>query len=118
VVAKLARRRLRYVTRDPRRIAVACARELVDFLTDQRVGVQPGSTFTELAETVSTELAIDARPFAEAAESARFGPPEQATTAARRARNELRELKRRLRRQIFLLDRARGLLSLRSLGFS
>jgi hypothetical protein len=30
----------------------------------------------------------------------------------------LRELKRRLRRRIFLLDRARGLLSLRSLGFS
>jgi transglutaminase-like putative cysteine protease len=118
VLAKTARRRLRYATRDPRRIAVACSRELVDFLADQRVAVAPGATLNELAETVSTQLAVDARPFAEAAVSARFGPPAHARDAARRARDELRELKRRLRRRIFVLDRARGLLSLRSLGFS
>jgi hypothetical protein len=118
VLAKTARRRLRYATRDPRRIAVACARELVDFLADQRVAVAPGATLNELAETVTTELAVDAKPFAEAAVSARFGPPADAREAARRAREELRELKRRLRRRIFLLDRARGLVSLRSLGFS
>jgi hypothetical protein len=34
------------------------------------------------------------------------------------ARRELRELKRRLRRELFVLDRARGVVSLRSLGFS
>jgi transglutaminase-like putative cysteine protease len=118
VLAKTARRRLRYVTRDPRRIAVACARELIDFLADQRVAVVPGATLNELADTVSAELAVDARPFADAAVSARFGRPADAPAAARRARKELRELKRRLRRRIFLLDRARGLLSLRSLGFS
>jgi transglutaminase-like putative cysteine protease len=118
VVAKTMRRRLRYLTRDPRRVAVACARELTDFLSDQRIAVAPGATLNELAERVSDELAVDARPFAEAAVSARFGPPLDAPAAARRARAELRELKRRLRRRIFLLDRARGLLSLRSLGFS
>jgi protein-glutamine gamma-glutamyltransferase len=118
VVAKTMRRRLRYLTRDPRRVAVACARELTDFLSDQRIAVAPGATLNELAERVSDELAVDARPFAEAAVSARFGPPLDAPSAARRARAELRELKRRLRRRIFLLDRARGLLSLRSLGFS
>jgi hypothetical protein len=118
VVAKTMRRRLRYLTRDPRRVAVACARELTDFLSDQRIAVAPGATLNELAERVSDELAVDARPFAEAAVSARFGPPLDAPAAARRARAELRGLKRGLRRRIFLLDRARGLLSLRSLGFS
>jgi transglutaminase-like putative cysteine protease len=118
VLAKTVRRRLRYVTRDPRRIAVACARELTDFLADQRIAVTPGATLNELAGTISEELSVDAHPFAEAAVSARFGRPDEASGAARRARDELRELKRRLRRRIFLLDRARGLLSLRSLGFS
>jgi hypothetical protein len=118
VLAKIARRRLRYLTRDPRRLAVACARELTDFLADQRIAVAPGATLNELAEAVSAELAVDARPFADAAVSARFGRPTDAPAAARRARRELRDLKRRLRRRIFLLDRARGLLSLRSLGFS
>jgi transglutaminase-like putative cysteine protease len=118
VLAKFARRRLRYATRDPRRIAAACARELADFLADQRVAVASGATLNELAETVSAELAVDARPFAEAAVMARFGRPDAAATAAVRARAELRELKRRLRSRIFVLDRFRGLLSLRSLGFS
>jgi hypothetical protein len=106
------------VTRDPRRIAVACARELIDFLADQRIAVAPGATLNELAGTISSELSVDAGAFTEAAVSARFGRPDDAPGAARRARVELRELKRRLRRRIFLLDRARGLVSLRSLGFS
>jgi hypothetical protein len=50
--------------------------------------------------------------------AARFGRPDGAHEAARRARAELRNLKRRLRTRIFLLDRVRGLFSLRSLGFS
>jgi hypothetical protein len=118
VGAKWARRRIRYATRDPRRVAVACARELMDFLADQRIAVPPGATLTEVAGTISSELAVDAGPFTAAAVSARFGRPDTAPAAAQRAREELRELKRRLRRRIFLLDRARGLLSLRSLGFS
>jgi transglutaminase-like putative cysteine protease len=118
VLAKLARRQLRYATRDPRRIAAACGRELADFLADQRVTTPPGATLNELADVLAEELAVDARPFADAAVAARFGRPESAHDAARRARAELQGLKRRLRTRIFLLDRIRGLFSLRSLGFS
>jgi transglutaminase-like putative cysteine protease len=115
---KFLRRRLRYLTRDPRRVAVACARELADFLTDQRFPVRTGATFGELREVVEDRLAIDAATFAEAVDAARFGSPATARTAALRAKRELRELKRRLRRELFLLDRARGAVSLRSLGVS
>jgi transglutaminase-like putative cysteine protease len=118
LVAKTARRKARYVTRDPRRIAVACARELAEFLVDQRLPVRSGATFRELRDTVSEHLSVDARSFTEAADAARFGPPSGAGAAAKRAKAELAELKRRLRRQVFLLDRARGAISLRSLGLS
>jgi hypothetical protein len=59
---------------------------------------------------------VDADPFARAAAAARYGPRADARAAARRARAELRELKRKLRRGLFVLDRARGLVSVRSLG--
>jgi hypothetical protein len=118
VLAKVVRRQLRYATRDPRRIAVACGRELVDYLADQRVTTPPGATLNELADTLASQLSVDARPFADAAVAARFGRPDGAREAARQARFELRTLKRRLRNRIFLLDRLRGLFSLRSLGFS
>jgi hypothetical protein len=118
LVVKDVRRRLRYVTRDPRKIAAACARELGDFLVDQRLPVRRGATFRELRAVVDEHLAVDARAFAAAADAARFGPPAGAAAAARRARDELDDLKRRLRRQVFIIDRARGAVSLRSLGFS
>ena len=117
-VAKTARRKARYLTRDPRRLATACARELADFLVDQRLSVPARATFGELEAVVRDELAVDPSPFTDAAAAARFGPPPAAADAARRARTELRSLKRTLRRQLFVLDRARGLVSLRSLGFS
>jgi hypothetical protein len=116
LIAKNARRKLRYVTRDPRRIASACARELGDFLADQRLPVRRGATYGELRETVSEHLAVDAESFTDALDAARFGPPSGAAEAAQRAKRELANLKRRLRRQVFLLDRARGAVSLRSLG--
>jgi transglutaminase-like putative cysteine protease len=115
---KWLRRRLRYATRDPRRVATACGRDLVDFLQDQRIAVAPNATFGDLADVVSERLVVDARAFADAAELARFGPPRESRTAARQARRELRDLKRALRRRIFVLERARGLVSLRSLGFA
>ena len=115
---KAAQRRLRYVTRDPRRIAGACARELSEFLLDQRFTIRRGASFGELREELSERLAVDAGAFTDAAETARFGPPARAGDAAQRARSELRVLKRVLRRRLFVLDRARGLVSLRSLGFS
>jgi transglutaminase-like putative cysteine protease len=116
VVLKLARRRLRYLTRDPRRLAAACSRELAEYLQDQRFPAMRAATFHELGAALSERLGVDASAFTKAATTARYGRPEQADEAAGRARLELRELKRRLRRSLFVLDRLRGLLSVRSLG--
>ena len=116
VLLKQARRRLRYATRNPRRIAGACARELAEFLQDQRLPTSRAVTFRELGDTVADRLGVDAGRFARAATAARYGPPAEAGSAARRARRELRELKRLLRRNIAVRDRIRGLVSVRSLG--
>jgi protein-glutamine gamma-glutamyltransferase len=118
VLAKLALRRSRYLTRDPRRLAAACRRELSDFLADQGVGIPASATAAELAGAVDEELAVDSRAFVEALEAARFGPPQGAGAAARRARGELRRLQSQLRSQLSRFERLRGLFSLRSLGFS
>jgi transglutaminase-like putative cysteine protease len=116
VLLKFGRRKARYLTRDPRRIAVACARELAEFLHDQRVTSADAATFRELGSTVGDRLGVDASSFAQAATAARYGPPEGSRQAAGSARKELRKLKRRLRRSLARSDRARGLLSVRSLG--
>jgi transglutaminase superfamily protein len=116
VVLKEGRRRLRYLTGDPRRIAVACARDLGEFLRDQRLPAGPGATFHELGGTIADRFGVDATEFAHAATVARYGPPESARDAAGSARRELRALKRRLRRGLDVSDRVRGLLSVRSLG--
>jgi transglutaminase-like putative cysteine protease len=116
VLLKVGRRKARYVTRDPRRIASACARELAEFLRDQRVPTMQAATFRELGGAVTDGLGIDASRFAHAATAARYGPPEGARQAAGSSRRELRELKRRLRRSLTRSERARGLLSVRSLG--
>src|SRR5256885_1019278 len=112
------RRGLRDVTRDPRRVAAACGRERSDCLLAQRFSIRRGATFGELGDEIADRLAVDAVAFTDAADAARFGPPTAARAAATQAKRELRELKRRLRRRLFVLDRARGLVSLRSLGFS
>jgi transglutaminase-like putative cysteine protease len=116
VLLKLGRRKLRYVTRDPRRVAVACARELEEFLRDQRVPAAQAATFRELGGTVAERLGVDASRFAQAATAARYGPPGAARHAAGSTRKELHDLKRRLRKSLSRSDRARGLLSVRSLG--
>jgi transglutaminase-like putative cysteine protease len=118
VLAKLALRRARYLTRNPRRFAGACRRELADYLADQGVGISPSATAAEVAAAIDEELGIDARTFAEAVDAARFGPAQDARASARRARGELRQLERRLRERLTRFERLRGLLSLRSLGFS
>jgi hypothetical protein len=46
---------------------------------------------------------------------ARFGSPARAPEAAARARRELKELERQLKRRLSASSRARGALSLRSL---
>ncbi len=114
-VAKLVRRRLRYLTRDPRRLAGAARRELVDFLADQGLAVRPSATPAELHELVRAELGADGRKFAAAVSEARFGPSAGAGAAAGRARHELRALLRAIRRGLGRPARLRGLVALRSL---
>ena len=114
-LAKLVRRRVRYLTRDPRRIASAARRELADFLADQGIAVGASATPDELRELLRVELGRDARPFADALAEARFGPPTASHEAAARARRELRTLLRSLRHGLGRTARLRGLVALRSL---
>ena len=116
VVTKLVVRRLRYVTRDPRRVAAACRRELADYLVDQRIDAARSATLHELGGLVRRELSVDPDPFVAAATAARFGRPDGAGRAAGAARRELRALVRHLRGRLTARERVRGLLSLRSLG--
>ena len=118
IVAKLALRRSRYLTRDPRRLAGACRKELRDVLLDQQVEVPPSATVRELAELVSAEFGVQAAEFGLHADAARFGPADGAREAARATRRDLRRLRRGLRRELTRFERVRGLLSLRSLGLA
>jgi protein-glutamine gamma-glutamyltransferase len=115
---KLLVRRSRYLTRDPRRVASACRKELRDVLLDQQVEVPPSATLRELAELVEAEFGVDATAFGLHADAARFGPTTAAAEAARATRRDLRRLLRGLRRELTRFERVRGLLSLRSLGFA
>ena len=74
-----------------------------------RAGVSPGG------EIVKREFGVDPEAFVAAATVARFGPSEDARAAAVTARVELRALLEIARRGLSWQDRARGLLSLRSL---
>ncbi|HEY6605774.1 MAG TPA: transglutaminaseTgpA domain-containing protein [Gaiellaceae bacterium] len=116
VLLKEGRRRLRYLSRDPRRIAVACARELSEYVQDQRLPASRAATFRELAGTIYDRLGVDASDFARAATAARYGLRTDAGAAAGRARTELREVKRRLRKTLSAKERVLGLVSVRSLG--
>jgi hypothetical protein len=117
-IAKVARRRARYATTDARRVAAACRAELVDFLADQGIALRSSAAPLELAAELRARLAVDAEPFATAFAAARFGPPAQADAAASRARRELAGLRTQLRSSLGPLRRVRGLVSLRSLGFT
>jgi hypothetical protein len=118
VVTKVAIRRVRYATRDPRRVAAACRRELAEYLLDQQIEGARSATLHELGALVRYELSVEPDAFVAAATAARFGPPAGAAAAARQARRELRALLRSMRRRLSARDRVRGLLSLRSLGFA
>jgi transglutaminase-like putative cysteine protease len=112
---KAVRRALRFRSHDPRRIASACRRDLVAFLADQGVTVSESATLEEVGAFVEREFRVNAMPFVRAAEAARFGPPAEASDAARRARRELKTLLGSLRRQLGTASRVRGALRLRSL---
>jgi hypothetical protein len=112
---KLVRRRLRYLTRDPRRLASATRQELVDFLADQGIAVGAAATPAELQQLVRAEFGMDAQPFAQALAAARFGPTGASAAAATSARRELRSLLRLLRHRLGRPARLRGLVALKSL---
>jgi transglutaminase-like putative cysteine protease len=116
--AKLAIRSSRFLTRDPRRLAAACRRDLRDFLLDQGLDVPRSATLRELAALIESEFGVRASAFGLHATAARFGPRSSAREAARAMRSDLRELRRSLRRELSRGERARGLLSLRSLGLA
>jgi hypothetical protein len=115
---KLLIRRSRYLTRDPRKLAGACVRELREYVADQGAQAPASATLGELARFVEEELGVSAKAFVTAAGQARFGPPEQARSAAGTARSELRTLRRELRAVLSRTERALGLVSLRSLGLT
>jgi hypothetical protein len=109
---------VRYLTRDPRRLAAACRQELADYLVDQHIDAARSATLHELGAIVQHELSVEPDAFVSAATAARFGPPAGAQRAAREARRELRMLLRRMRVHLRATERVRGLLSLRSFGFT
>jgi transglutaminase-like putative cysteine protease len=114
---KLGRRRLRYLTQDPRRLAGAVRFELVDYLVDQRLPVSASATPSEVGAQLDRSLGIRGDRLADALSAARYGPEDESAAAAAQARKELRTVRRGLRRSLGSWARLRGLLSLRSLGF-
>ena len=117
-LAKTARRRARYSSRDPRRVAAACRAELRDFLADQGVIVPTSAGPSDIVRELRDRFEVDAAPFARELAVARFGLPADAAAASQQARRELSSLQARIRSRIGILRRARGLVSLRSLGFA
>ena len=114
MLAKLGLRRSRYFTSDPRRIAAACRREVVEFLRDQRIDVAPSLGTRELGEFLGG-AGVDATEFADALGRARYAPLARAREAALEARHELKAVRRGLRRALPPGRRLRGLFALRSL---
>jgi hypothetical protein len=114
-VWKAVRRRWRYRSRDPRRVATASRLELEGFMRDQGVAIPASVTLVDLERTVRRELGLDGRPFATAVARARYGPPAAGATSAARARKELRILLRHARSELSVWARLRGFASLRSI---
>jgi transglutaminase-like putative cysteine protease len=116
VLTKVALRMTRSARRDPRGVASACRQELASFLVDQRIEAPHTATLGELGVIVKREFGIGTDAFVAAATAARFGPAEGSATAAATAKRELRSLLEIARRSLTWRERARGLLSLRSLA--
>ena len=115
VLTKVGFRLTRNARRDPRGVAAACRQELTAFLVDQRVETPRSATLGELGALLRRNFAVQPEAFVAAATAARFGPPEEAAAAALTAKRELRALLGSRAAASRWRDRARGLLSLRSL---
>ena len=116
VLAKVGFRLTRGARRDPRGVASACRQELASFLVDQRIEAPRSATLGELGAIFRREFGVDPEAFVAAATAARFGPSEGTAVAALTAKRELRALLEIARRSLTWRERARGLLSLRSLA--
>jgi transglutaminase-like putative cysteine protease len=115
VCLKALRRRLRYLTRDPRRRAGAIRSELVEVLRDQRIPVRPGAGLSEVRVATERGVGVPSGALIAALGRARFGPPEGAMQGATDARRELRRVRTLMRERLGYGRRLRGALSLRSL---
>ena len=115
VLVKLGLRQSRYLTQDPRRIAAACRRDIVEFLRDQRIDVPASVGLAELGHLVGRRAGVNATGLVHALGRARYGPLSRAGEAAREARREVRVVRRGLRKTFSPGRRFRGLFSLRSL---
>ncbi|HXV96666.1 MAG TPA: DUF3488 and transglutaminase-like domain-containing protein [Gaiellaceae bacterium] len=116
LLLKALRRSARFATRDTRELAGACRRDLAGYLADQGVDLSPSATMPDLGAMLQRFYAIDASSFVRDVTLARFGPPAEAGVALRRARRDLREIRRGLRGRLGVVSRIRGALSLRSLS--
>ncbi len=115
VLLKEARRRARFLARDPRRLATAYRRDLVGYLVDQGHEVPQSATPDELAELTQSVFGVSGNQFARALAEARYGRPEEAPVQAKRTRRELGRLRRNLRSRLSTMQRIRGAFRLRSL---
>lgn len=106
----------RAATRDPRRLAMASRREVLDFLLDQGVEVPRSATPRELSAQLKRLFAVDGDAFAAALAAARYAPPRESRTASRLLRRELRGVLQGLRASIGVPRRLRGAVSLKSLA--
>ncbi|MFL5929843.1 MAG: transglutaminaseTgpA domain-containing protein [Gaiellaceae bacterium] len=113
---KTARRRARYMTRDPRRVAGAVRLDLADYLADQGMPLPASATPRELSSALERNAGVKGERLASALSTARYAPDATAADAAAQARTELRAVRRALRRRLGATARLRGLLSLRSFG--
>ena len=99
LVLKAIRRSARFATRDPRELASACRRDIVAFLADQGVDLSQGATMQEIG-AILQRFSIDATPFVRDVTVARFGPPARNEEALRRARRDLRVVRKSLRARL------------------
>jgi transglutaminase-like putative cysteine protease len=116
VLLKAVRRSARFATRDPRALAGACRRDIVGYLADQGVELPASATLPEIGSALDRYYSVNADPLVRDLTVARFGAPDEAGNALGRARRELRDLRRLLRRRVGVVSRLRGAASLRSLA--
>jgi transglutaminase-like putative cysteine protease len=111
---KRLRRVRRLRRRDPRVLAAGVRAELLAALVDRGAEVDPDVTSTALRETSQRVLRLPTGALVDALAEARYGPPERAEAAARRARAELRNVLQAAEERERPRDRMRARLSLRS----